>query len=170
MDILSPEYLKDIDDEKFEIFTNGNITIPLLPERVKQLNILGKLMIDKFEGKFGNIFLKGEYDALKITEVLADDLKEVFCDESVYDNMAIQFYKRAQITSDMVNDFVAMDLVDFKINGLEKLTGLADYKVPQTLRQLGVLEYCSDLTYKIDNGILIEKDSKEENEIRANTI
>jgi len=67
-----------MNQEKFEIFTKGNIEMPLIQERVKQLRTLGELVINKFEGKFVNIFEKGQYDASKITEVLANDLKEVF--------------------------------------------------------------------------------------------
>lgn len=64
-------------EDQFEILTKGNVMIPLANERLKQLNVLGKLIIEKFDGKFINIFEKGEYNALKITDVLVEDLKEV---------------------------------------------------------------------------------------------
>lgn len=170
IDILDPEYLRNMNIDQFEILTKGNITIPLFQERLKLLNILGKLVIEKFDGKFTNIFEKGEYDAFKIANVLANDLREVFYDESVYDNKIISFYKKAQLVPNMVEDFVKSNIINLKIVGLEKLTALADYKIPQILREFGILEYNINLANKIDSGILIDKDSKEEIEIRANTV
>lgn len=57
-----------------------------------------------------------------------------------------------------------------ELQNLEKLTAFADYKIPQILRRLGILEYSQELSAKIDNFELIEPGSKEEIEIRANTI
>ncbi len=170
IDILNPEYLKNMTEDQFEILTKGNVMIPLANERLKQLNVLGKLIIEKFDGKFINIFEKGEYNALKITDVLVEDLKEVFCDESMYDNKKVAFYKRAQIVSVMIDDFVQSNIAKFQITGLEKLTALADYKIPQILREFEILKYNDDLADRIDKGILIAQDSQEEVEIRANTV
>jgi hypothetical protein len=53
---------------------------------------------------------------------------------------------------------------------MDKLTAFADYKLPQVLRQLGILTYSLKLTHKVDNRILLFPGSVEEIEIRANTI
>ena len=55
-------------------------------------------------------------------------------------------------------------------NDMENLTCFADYKLPQVLRQLGILDYTSFLEQNIDRKILLKQGSPEEVEIRANTI
>ena len=50
------------------------------------------------------------------------------------------------------------------------MVGCADYKIPQTLRALGILKYNDELSNIIDNNMLIDKNSKYEVEIRANMI
>ena len=53
---------------------------------------------------------------------------------------------------------------------LHKLTMFADYRVPQILRSVGVLEYSTELSEKIDNYVEIIHGSLEEVELRACTI
>ena len=50
------------------------------------------------------------------------------------------------------------------------LVGCADYKIPQTLRALGILEFNTELSEIVDNKQLICENSKYEVEIRANMI
>lgn len=75
------------------------------------------------------------------------------------------FLKRAQI---LPCDIFGAGLADF--DGLDYLTAFADYKVPQILNYIGILEYSESLDRKISNKELIAKDSKQEKEIRAATI
>jgi hypothetical protein len=53
---------------------------------------------------------------------------------------------------------------------MEELTVFADYKLPQVLRHVGVLQYASDLAEKVDRMVSLDPGSEEEVEIRANTI
>ena len=46
----------------------------------------------------------------------------------------------------------------------------ADYRVPQILRHLGIMEYSEELAQKIDNKVELSYSSEEEVEIRAATI
>ena len=48
--------------------------------------------------------------------------------------------------------------------------GCADYKIPQTLRTLGIIEYNEELSNIIDNKVEIECSAKYEVEIRASMI
>ena len=50
------------------------------------------------------------------------------------------------------------------------MVGCADYKIPQTLRALGIIEFNSDLSKIVDNKQLIDENSMYEVEIRANMI
>mmetsp|Transcript_59002 Transcript_59002/g.138891 ORF Transcript_59002/g.138891 Transcript_59002/m.138891 type:complete len:102 (-) Transcript_59002:18-323(-) len=53
---------------------------------------------------------------------------------------------------------------------MELLTTFPDYRVPQLLRAIGVLEYTKDLADRIDHLVEIEPGSREEVEIRAFTV
>lgn len=50
------------------------------------------------------------------------------------------------------------------------MIGCADYKIPQVLRHLGILEYSNYLSNLIDNKQILEHDSEMEIEIRANML
>lgn len=50
------------------------------------------------------------------------------------------------------------------------ITVAADYQIPKVLYGMNVLEYSTELIYKIDNHLLIEENSTMENAIRAATI
>lgn len=75
------------------------------------------------------------------------------------------FLKRVQI---LACDIYGSGLAKF--DDLDYLTAFADYKVPQILNYLGILEYSRKLDGKINNQILISSGSAQESEIRAATI
>ena len=82
------------------------------------------------------------------------------------DNEYLYLYKRAQIC---VGDWNAS--LKLKLRDMESITTFADYRVPQLLRHVGVLEYHPDkLGNDIDEGREILKGSEEENTIRAATV
>jgi hypothetical protein len=79
------------------------------------------------------------------------------------------FLKRAQILAcDIYGAFDGKGSGEFY--DLDYLTAFADYKVPQILNYLGILEYSQKLDKKINNKILISSGSAQEAEIRASTI
>lgn len=76
------------------------------------------------------------------------------------------FLKKAQLTLGLI-------AANFRARGFEMttdLTAYADYRVPQVLRHLGVLEYAPALAAMIDSGKQIPSGSAEETAIRAATI
>jgi hypothetical protein len=92
-----------------------------------------------------------------------------FFDTSSYKGKEICFYKRAQLlVADIYQVFDARSFGALK--NVDKLTACADYKLPQILRKLGVLEYESSLAERVDGKKEIAHNSSEEIEIRANTI
>lgn len=81
----------------------------------------------------------------------------------------VRFYKRAQILAgDLHAAFRGEGVGAFE--DIDALTAFADYKVPQVLRQLGVLQYSSELSIRVDGFELIPAGSEQEVEIRAATI
>ncbi|MBM4402713.1 MAG: hypothetical protein FJ044_05725, partial [Candidatus Cloacimonetes bacterium] len=92
-----------------------------------------------------------------------------FDDTSIFYGKKINFYKRAQLlVSDIYQLFGGEGFGNLK--NVDQLTACADYKLPQSLRTLGVISYTKSLAEKVDNKTPIPKDNQEEVEIRANTI
>lgn len=80
----------------------------------------------------------------------------------------IPFLKRAQLlTSDI--DFV-LRREDAGLTHMDNLTALADYKVPQTLRHLGVLVYGNELAELVDKQMELAPGSRAELAIRVFTL
>ena len=82
--IFTPEYLSTISAaEVKEKFFKGT-EFPLLDERVRAVNEIGKKTMEHFEGKFMNILEKGEFDASKVLELVASTFL-MFQDHAVYE-------------------------------------------------------------------------------------
>ena len=101
-------------------------------------------------------------------QILVSDFLS-FNDFAVYKGKRVFFHKRAQLLiSNVYRVFRGKSYGN--LNNIDHLTAFADYKIPQVLRKLGILEYTSELTSKIDNRIPISAGLEQEIEIRANTI
>lgn len=167
-DFLNPDELSDLSLGALRDILKGNVTIPLLSERLKQINIFGRVVEKKYDNSILNIFKASNCDAYKLAEILVDDFS-CFDDRSNLNGREVGFYKRAQLNSKMIHD-VLLFFGEEGLTNLDKLTAFADYKIPQILRKLEILKYSERLTNKIDNFELIDVGSKEENEIRVATI
>ena len=91
-----------------------------------------------------------------------------FKDERTYNNKTIYFYKLAQLlTSDIlhIREIKENIKVDYS-----HLVGCADYKIPQVMRGLGILNYSDKLSNIIDSKKEIEVNSEYEVEIRSNML
>jgi hypothetical protein len=81
----------------------------------------------------------------------------------------VRFYKQAQIlVGDLAGGLDHSSLGQF--HDLDTLTAFADYKVPQVLRQLGILCYSDSLAGRIARREHLSPGCTEEIEIRAGTI
>jgi len=166
--ILDMKYLSNINEREFEKITKANIRIPLFEERLKTLREISSVLVNKFKGDFSNLIKEADKDVIKLLDLLIINFPS-FNDYSLYKGKKVYFYKRAQLLiSDIFQAFDGKIYGNFK--NPEELTACADYKLPMVLRRLGILEYSKELTKKIDNKVEIIKDSKEEIEIRSNTI
>jgi len=122
----------------------------------------------KYRGKFSYLIQKSNFDASVILSKLIEGFSS-FRDEARYFGKKIAFYKRAQILiGDLYSAFQGTGWGNLK--NLDRLTVFADYKLPQILREYGILVYNKDLSEKIDKKNPILAGSPEEVEIRANTV
>ena len=167
--ILDTDYLSQLTNEQARQFFRGKngVDIPLLDERVQNLRETGKILREKFHGRFKNMLRSSGYDSVNIVNAVTENFPS-FRDVSRFNGQEVRFLKRAQICP---NDLAyALKGTDTPIANLDKLTAYADYKLPQVLRAFGVLEYETSLAQKVDNLFEIPHDGAEEIEIRSATI
>lgn len=159
----------DFSNVSFKEFSNilkGNVDIPFLKERYNTIVSICNVVNEKMNGNFYN-YIKEINKDTELFKIIINNFSN-FCDERDYNNEKIYFYKLAQLlTSDIlhIKELINCTKVDYS-----HLVGCADYKIPQTLRALGILEYNEELSEIVDNKKIIDKNSKYEVEIRANMI
>ncbi len=167
-------YVKNLDNidftnVSFEEFSNilkGNVEIPFLRERYNTVVSICNVVNERMNGNFYN-YIKEINKDTELFDIIISNFSDFF-DEREYDSEKIYFYKLAQLlTSDIlhIKELINGTKVDYS-----HLVGCADYKIPQTLRALGILEFNNELSEIIDNKQLIDENSKYEVEIRANMI
>lgn len=165
--LIDFEYISKINEEDFSKILQGNVEIPLFKERLNVLHEIGSIICKKYNGDLNSFVKLAEGDALKLLDLLVAEFPS-FYDSSPYQGKEIFFHKRAQLlVSDICQMFKRQKLAS---KNVDKLTACADYKIPQILRRFGIFEYSDELINKIDNKIELPHNSKEEIEIRANTI
>ena len=175
--ILSGSYLASLSREDVCSLFNpaDGKEIPLLEERHKILNNIGKQLENKYSGYFHNLthprsklFAEGE----GIVDCLVNDFPS-FDDTHTMQTQdgltKIHLYKRAQLAPAMVyTRFYDTDY--FELEDPESLTIFADYNLPNVLRHLNIIEYDRELATAIDEGIVLDSGSREEMEIRVATV
>lgn len=164
----SASYLKRITRSKLAKILDGNIEIPLFGERLSCIKEFGYVLEKKFKGTIEKLYEAGSCDAYELARILVENFPSY--DDSVnYKKHLVAFYKRAQCNSKMLHDLLYSN--DKKgLKNLDKLTAVADYKLPQILRKFKIFKYNKSLSRKIDSYTIISKGSREEIEIRSATI
>ncbi|PIQ92337.1 MAG: hypothetical protein COV69_02950 [Parcubacteria group bacterium CG11_big_fil_rev_8_21_14_0_20_39_14] len=172
--ILDYGWLKSASLDDMQSIFRGLTPMPLLPERLEIFHEVGEVLERKYGGHFYNLFEKARYRAFTaersgIVDRLIRDFPS-FWDVSWHEPSRdfLQFHKRAQLYVLMYQGRA----LDSKgklslIVDAENLGPPADYRIPQALKKLGILRYESSLEKRIMAQKIIQKDSLEEQEIRA---
>ena len=176
--IHDAQWLADVSASEVDIILapeEGHTEIPLLESRVANLRELGRGLLP-YGVNPASIFISAAAgSALNLVRNIVEEFPSFndgtewpYADTSLPGN-EVRFYKRAQIlVGDIAGGLAGSTLAEF--HDLDQLTAFADYKVPQILRELGVLEYDEHLAALVDNRQRIPAGSREEIEIRAATI
>lgn len=152
--------------DEFKDLLKGNVEIPLLKERYETVVNISKVVNEKMGGSFYN-YIKDIYSDKELFNIIVNNF-ESFRDEREYEGKTIYFYKLAQLlTSDILHIREALE--NIKVD-YSNLIGCADYKIPQTLRALNIIEFDDELAKLVDNKERLEVSSKYEVEIRASQI
>jgi hypothetical protein len=150
-------------------------TIPLLAERVANLRELGETWQRWPEGGPA----AGRHPAVRMVAAAGGSAVELvrlvtthlrsFDDVATWRGERVPFHKRAQIlVADLAGTFDGEGPGAFR--DLAGLTAFADYKVPQVLRQLGILHYDASLAARLARYELIPAGDEDEVAIRAATV
>lgn len=154
----------------------GHPEIPLFEARVHNLRELGRglLALDSETPATALITLANGSAVSLVREVVRrfPSFKDIAIwtrTDTGLPGHEVRFYKRAQIlVGDLAGGLAPSPLGQF--HDLDKLTAFADYKVPQVLRQLGILRYSDSLAGRITRREHLLPGSADEIEIRAGTI
>ena len=152
--------------EEFKTLLKGNIDIPLLEERYRIVTEISKIVNEKMHGNFYG-FIEGLYTD---NEIFSCIIRHFGCfeDTRTYEGKKIFFYKLAQLlTPDILH---VIEEKEQKKVDYTNLVGCADYKIPQVMRSLGILEYDDELASFVDTKTEIEENSRYEVEIRSSMI
>ena len=164
-------YMRDMDLKEFKRIFTGNIEMPMADEKVEILNNVGDTLVTKYDGDWINFIDDGPkklYDNGEgLVERLVRDFKR-FDDHSIFENEKVYFLKLAQLAFWGIHRELSKSY--FFIEDMENMTAFADYIIPVALESFGIVKYSSGLKEKIDSGILVDRDSIEEIEIRSTSI
>ena len=164
-------FMRDMNLEEFKRIFTGNIEMPMADEKVEILNNVGDTLVTKYDGDWINFIDDGPkklYDNGEgLVERLVRDFKR-FDDHSIFENEKVYFLKLAQLAFWGIHRELSKKY--FYIEDMENMTAFADYIIPVALESFGIVKYSSGLKEKIDSGILIDRDSIEEIEIRSTSI
>jgi len=169
---LSGHYLAKITRGELDKVFAGNIEMPMLDEKLAVLHESGKVLAEKYDGKFHKFVHSCSprlYDnGNGLIERLVKEFPR-FNDVSLLDGHEIKFYKLAQLGIWML--YATLHKAGkFRLDDPQKMTAFADYIVPVGLRLMGITSYSKELEYAINTYQLIPRDSRWEIEIRAHCL
>jgi hypothetical protein len=170
--ILDGKFLAQVTKPELEKIFAGNIQMPMLDEKMEVLHQVGRVLADKYDGRFHNFLSscsprlydngKGMVDRMVTEFARFDDVSE-------YDGHTIKLYKLPQLGLWLVYSSLRRS-GQFIIEDLDKMTAFADYIVPVALRLMGITSYSTDLERAISTHQMIPRDSRQEIEIRAHCV
>ena len=161
---LKIENLDDIDKDKFsELLKGVEGECPLIDKRFENFKEVVNFI--KNNDFFAEIFsIKSDIELLNyITNNFSS-----FDDKSIYKGKTIHFNKRATL---LTNDlYYLSETIRNNVGSVNNLSGCADYGIPRTFRDYGLLIYDDKLVKLIGNEEEIPHDSDMEIEIRGNML
>ncbi|KAL5515758.1 hypothetical protein EMCRGX_G000974 [Ephydatia muelleri] len=165
-----PAYYRNVTcDQLSTIFASTtHVTIPLLNERADVLHEASRVLEERFAGSVKQLVAAASGSVQKLIGLLAQNFSS-YCDVAEYKGRQVHFLKRAQIfAADVWSRFGGKGVGEF--DDIDSITMFADYRVPQCLCYLGVLEYSSELRGRLRAGQHLPVGSEEEVEIRGCSI
>jgi hypothetical protein len=180
-DAFLPSRLMAADKHTLEAWLpsdNPSWVWPQIEERVERIRDLGRVLsryVDPVADSQGRnapamFVAQAKGSAVELTRMVVDSFVG-FRDTAIYDGRIVHFYKRAQIlVADLWAAYGCQTGGPYGFHDIAALTTFADYRVPQLLRNMGVMSYDADLSAMVDGKQEIAAGSEAEVEIRAATV
>lgn len=168
--ITDASVMSSMDENTFHhIFRSSTpFQLPMMGQRLQCLREAGHVLLQKFGGKFSNVIREANGSGVRLMSMVAENF-ESFRDVVEYEGKKLGIYKRAQIVvGDVWACMGGMSPCDFK--DIHLITAFADYRVPQALAWLGVLQYDGALMEILKKDTILAYGEDKEVEIRGCTI
>ncbi len=169
--LLNGNALKELNRDDFKkifIPDQNNQIIPLLDERLTNLKDVGT-SLNKMEEEYRLPFIKivdYMHKEEELFYLIHNYFKSYNEDTTIYKGREIYFYKRLQLLISDINKAI----YNGKKFSLNSLTIFADYKIPQLMRELGLITYNNGLDVIVDSKLELKSGCEAETEIRASII
>uniref|UniRef100_A0A0B7A0U7 Queuosine 5'-phosphate N-glycosylase/hydrolase n=2 Tax=Arion vulgaris TaxID=1028688 RepID=A0A0B7A0U7_9EUPU len=155
----------ELDTLKKIFRSDSQFDIPLLDEREQVLHEAGKVLLERFQGRFVNVIKQADNNAQLLLKLVVNNFTS-FQDVAEYKGKQVGLYKRAQILiGDIWGSCEGRGLGEF--HDFDTITMFADYRIPQALVYFKVLKYSDHLWNKLRQGYLFKSGEQLEVEIRG---
>ncbi len=166
--VTDPHFLSGISASDLNEIFSGQGRIPMFEDRLRNLREAGSIILSELGGDVMSLLHAASGSAVQMVYKTVSHFPS-FRDEAFYRGGRVYFWKRAQIfASDISTAFSGKGWGEYR--DMERLTAFADYKLPQVLRELGIISYNQGLASRIDDMEYLQAGSGEEVEIRAMTV
>ena len=166
--ITHPHFLSGIGGRELAEIFSGRGRIPMFDQRLKNLREAGSIILSELGGDIISLVDAASGSCTGLAGRIVSHFPS-FRDEALYRGETVYFWKRAQIfASDLFTAFGGKKWGAF--SDTERLTAFADYKLPQVLRELGIISYQPGLAARVDAMEHLRPGCEEEVEIRAMTV
>lgn len=176
--VLDGAWMADATAADVDAVFAGTITMPLLQERTAILNGIGRVLVERYGGRWRSWVADCAPAMYADGDGLLERLTAEFPryrDVSPYDGAEVQVHKLGQLglwTLHTTGTAASPKAPGGRLAlaDLDRMTAFADYIVPVALRAMHILEYTPELDARIAAGVELPRDSEEEIEIRAHTL
>jgi hypothetical protein len=165
---LTPQRWQAADADDVAHLFRGQGCIPLPDRRREVLNETGRCLMDHFAGRFATAVEQVQADARALAYMLAEVFPS-FTDAPPYQGRTVAILKRAQICAADLHHLWTR-LGHGGLEGMDRLTVFADYRLPQYLRHVGVIGLAPELAAAVEARREIPAGSDEEIELRCATV
>lgn len=168
--LLDANFLSNIDLPTVKkIFRSSNgVECPLLEERTAVLREAGSVLLKHFDGKVENIVRASNNSAVKFIKLVTSHFSS-YQDEAEFHGKTVYLWKRVQIlVADIWACFEGEGYGSF--SDIDQVTMFADYRVPQILNFLGILQYDEYLFSKLQADPFLVPKCDLEIELRGGSI
>ena len=171
-DLTSGDVMAGLTIQDLEKIFKGNITMPMLEERLTILNQVGVKLVDSYEGSWITFInscpQKLYHNGEGLVEKLVTEFPR-FNDVSDFQGDEVKFYKLAQLGYWGIHAALSHTGY-FKLEDIHRMSAFADYIIPVALNLFEITDYSGELKRDINDGVEIPASSQKEIEIRSHSL